>query len=88
METMQTTNPRVDRVVARQRRMEIPCQKALDEFMRNTIAIRERLEEIRDAADAHFDLSDAEIHWGHVGDTARTLEALNEIISRIRGEVK
>ncbi len=63
-------------------------EKALNRFVTIVGEIRTTLEAIQAAADDHFDLTPDEIHWGHVGDAARTLDGLKEILAVIRGEVK
>ncbi len=62
-------------------------EQALARFLANVGAIRTALDAIGAAADDHFDLTPDEIHWGHVGDTQRTLQGLTEILAVIRGEV-
>jgi hypothetical protein len=63
-------------------------EEALDRFIVIVCDMRDALTELHGIADDHFNLAPEEIHWGHVGDVARTLEGLKEILATIRGEVK
>ena len=63
-------------------------EEALNRFVGIVGEIRTALDAISEATDDHFDVLPSEVHWGHVGDAARTLEGLQEILAAIRGEVK
>lgn len=62
--------------------------KPLDEFGKTATEIGIVLEALKDANDDHYDLAPDAVTWANVGDAKRTLQALQEILDVIRGEVK
>ena len=61
-------------------------EEARAQFMALVVEILEMTEAINDAASDHFDLTPEEIHFGHVGDAARTRDKLKDILDQICGE--
>lgn len=61
-------------------------EKATAAFAARVAEILALTEEIQNAAEAHFDCTPDEIHWGHVGDATWTRNELQNVLARIRGE--
>lgn len=54
-------------------------ETAVQVFTHNIASARELLTMIRRHLDDHMGVAPDEVHWGHVGDAAHTVEQLKEI---------
>ncbi len=62
---------------------------ALDAYLQRLPMILNKIEALQQLADDHFGhVSDATIHWGHVGDLGRVDQALDDLLAIFDGQAK
>lgn len=66
--------------------MSKPNDRALSAFVANMEEIRSQLSRFTGCVDNHMDVLPEDIHWGHVGDTVRVIELLDQINSFLNVE--
>lgn len=61
-------------------------REALDDFIAAMTEVRETIDCLRQEAKANFGVKVADVHFGHVGDANRILQALREVLAIARNE--
>ena len=61
---------------------------ALDTYLQRLPLILDKIEALRQLADAHFGHQPDAIHWGHVGDLGRVDQALDDLLAIFDGEAE